>query len=1300
MNEASEFKQILDEQLASGEITPERYDEILKRLSASSSGSAASSASSETGANADDVPLGVTLDQDGRSRDLPPLPAGALLADRFELSEELGRGGYGAVYLAKDLKRRSKYVAVKITLPKEGESDHLQNDLTHELERHELIHDMSHVVRSHDVHQADLDGLPLVLLSMEYADGGNLRSWLDTNHEPEDRHRDGLALFKQCCRGVQAIHDAGMIHMDLKPENVLLMDGKAKIADFGLGRLVGMRFGENPEYLLRQGIGTPRYMSPEQFHTTRQKDIDHRSDIYSLGLLLYEVVDGGLPFDGSAKELREKHLHMEPKPPAGEAKRWWRIIARCLQKDPSKRYENIASLLTDIERVEQGLSVSADVSCPECGHINLNSQHTLCERCRGDVSAHFRACPRCAREVRRDIELCPGCGERVMAYYTLHERWKLVDNLKDEDPVRAIELLEIILREGAGEFQDRSITLIRELRDKQATISKLIVQADRMLANGEPQKSIDTWNRVLDVVPRHRIATERINELEDAIRKVKSIIETAQGELKLAYYSEAESRLVEALEIIPSDKGAVDILQECRRRADRYRKAMNDARHAQQHRELETAKSHAKRALGVAPDASEVKNLLQSIEQEREKAQSLFAGAEEHIRRARFESAAESIEECERIQQDIAGAPQLKGSLTRKRNNYTVAMEEAAQAVERHDLDDALRRIASALRSCPDSEDAAKLHSVVEERQQRALELFRRATDEFEAACLDAALEHVHDIDSLWRLTPGFPELKTRLLKTRDAYDKAVSRARQLRKQLKLSEAQQCVNEALRIRPDSEDAAFLRASIEKELKRAASLFEQAENQMLSAEFDAAAQSIDELESVQRDMNNVPQLKGTLTRKRRIYSTAMDGVEDALRRHDLDGANDCVESALKVCPNSDAASHRREEIRNIPKRTSQMLQDATEAVRKADFDHAESMINGISSLWHAAPGFLEFEHQYKELYRDYIQNLYDAKEAKHRCRMALALSYIQKALSICPQSTEAEKIQVAIESAHDKAIKLIRMAKDLIRKGDFDDALVQLRNAEKVWVDAPSLNETRRHLVKIRTRYEEHLSVAFQAEQERDLHSAREHFQRAAKVCELAETPAIGIKRIVDAKAEARKYVDMASKQRVAAQFDDARQYLKQANSIWPTYRRIEREAVDLNRIKKEFKTSIGRAEALLSQQQYVSAIAQCDIALTHCPASTIAKNLRDKIKIKHKQFEEQAYNIAQRFVRLIIMTGVITVATVAVIAALGGRYRFTIVMLSILVVATVSMWSFRVELKPHAKRVVHLCKQVLADRPR
>jgi serine/threonine-protein kinase len=249
---------------------------------------------------------------------------GTVIADRYRIIGLLGRGGMGEVYRADDLKLGHP-VALKF-LPKELSSNASRLDGFYAEVR--LSRQVSHpnVCRVYDV--AELDGQHY--LTMEYVDGEDLASLLKRiGRLPSDK---ALEISRQLCAGVAAAHDKGVLHRDLKPSNVMLDGrGRARITDFGLAVAAEEAAGGEIS-------GTPVYMAPEQL---AGKGASARSDIYSLGLVLYEIYTGRKAFDAlTLEELRQKK-ESSPRPPSDINREMnpvvERIILRCLESDPRLR---------------------------------------------------------------------------------------------------------------------------------------------------------------------------------------------------------------------------------------------------------------------------------------------------------------------------------------------------------------------------------------------------------------------------------------------------------------------------------------------------------------------------------------------------------------------------------------------------------------------------------------------------------------------------------------------------------------------------------------------------------------------------------------------------------------------------------------------------------------------------------------------------------------------------------------------------------------------------------------------------
>ncbi|MBS1813171.1 MAG: serine/threonine protein kinase [Acidobacteria bacterium] len=255
---------------------------------------------------------------------------GTTLNKRYRILGLLGKGGMGEVYRADDLKL-SQPVALKFLTEKLSQDNAMLARFHSEVA---MAHRVTHpnVCRVHDLGEVTTSCGPLHFLSMEYVDGEDLSSLLRRiGRLPSDK---AVEIANQLCAGLAAAHEAGVLHRDLKPANVMI-DGKGRvrITDFGLAGFAEQISGSEVM------AGTPAYMSPEQF---AGKEVTTKSDIYALGLVLYEVFTGKRVFEaGSLEELRQLHTSSAPPTPSSWVKDLdplvERVILRCLEKDPAKR---------------------------------------------------------------------------------------------------------------------------------------------------------------------------------------------------------------------------------------------------------------------------------------------------------------------------------------------------------------------------------------------------------------------------------------------------------------------------------------------------------------------------------------------------------------------------------------------------------------------------------------------------------------------------------------------------------------------------------------------------------------------------------------------------------------------------------------------------------------------------------------------------------------------------------------------------------------------------------------------------
>lgn len=258
---------------------------------------------------------------------------------KYDIIEELGRGGMGVVYKAYD-PVIGRNVAIKVIIERALTIPDIRERFYREARSAgRLSHE--NIVIIHDVGEAD--GFPYIV--MEYLPGIDLRQAMDGQILLTLEQKLDLAI--QICHGLHFAHEHQIIHRDIKPENIRIVDStRVKIVDFGIARL-----GTDSLTVTQGSIGTPRYMSPEQI---RGEKIDHRADIFSFGVLLYELISGQNPFAGDKiTTVIYRILHEEPAPidlqdeAFGQA--LFKVLARCLEKDPNKRYQDCLSVAHDLE---------------------------------------------------------------------------------------------------------------------------------------------------------------------------------------------------------------------------------------------------------------------------------------------------------------------------------------------------------------------------------------------------------------------------------------------------------------------------------------------------------------------------------------------------------------------------------------------------------------------------------------------------------------------------------------------------------------------------------------------------------------------------------------------------------------------------------------------------------------------------------------------------------------------------------------------------------------------------------------
>jgi len=274
------------------------------------------------------------------------LTTGSTFAGRYQIIEELGKGGMGRVYKVLDIETNEK-IALKLIKPEIAADkktvERFRNELTTARKiRHKNICGMFDLGKDKGSY----------FITMEYISGQDLKSFI--RQSGQLTVGKAISIGRQICAGLSEAHKLGVVHRDLKSNNIMIdRDGNVRIMDFGIARSLETK-GITGDGVI---IGTPEYMSPEQVEA---KEVDRRSDIYSLGIILYEMLTGRVPFEADTPfAVGVKHKSEKPRAPKELNSQipddLDRVILKCLEKDKENRYQSAGEVLSELKRIEEGI---------------------------------------------------------------------------------------------------------------------------------------------------------------------------------------------------------------------------------------------------------------------------------------------------------------------------------------------------------------------------------------------------------------------------------------------------------------------------------------------------------------------------------------------------------------------------------------------------------------------------------------------------------------------------------------------------------------------------------------------------------------------------------------------------------------------------------------------------------------------------------------------------------------------------------------------------------------------------------
>jgi len=403
------------------------------------------------------------------------LTRGSIIADRYEIIEELGKGGMGKVYRVEDKKIKEE-VALKLIKPEIASDKKTIERFGNELKMARKIAHRN-VCKMYDL--SEDKGTHYI--TMEYVPGEDLKRLI--RKVGQFGASKTIFIAKQVCDGLAEAHRLGVVHRDLKPQNIMVdEEGNARIMDFGIARSLKAKGITGAGVM----VGTPEYMSPEQAEV---KDVDQRSDIYSLGVVLYEMATGRVPFEGETPlGIAMKHkseMPIDPKEVNEQTpENLSNLILRCMEKDKEKRYKSAGELRSELSKIEKSIPIEKKILVtrrPETEKmIELKGKHSIAVLPFLNLSAQ-----------KEQEYFCDGITEEIIT------------------GLANIPLLFVIARNSTGVYKGKSVKVQqvgRELGVRYVLEGSVRTAADRIRITAQ----------LIDATTGHHLWAERYDrELKD-----------------------------------------------------------------------------------------------------------------------------------------------------------------------------------------------------------------------------------------------------------------------------------------------------------------------------------------------------------------------------------------------------------------------------------------------------------------------------------------------------------------------------------------------------------------------------------------------------------------------------------------------------------------------------------------------------------------------------------------------------------------------------------------------------------------
>ena len=958
---------------------------------------------------------------------------------KYDITGELGSGAMGVVYLAED-PRLGRPVAIKTLKTASpdviGSPELLKRFYREAQAAAKLCH--PNIVTIYEIDEAN--GVPFI--AMEFLEGANLQKIISERKEMLILKK--LQIIIDLCKGLDYAHQHGVVHRDIKPGNIMVADsGQVKIVDFGIAR-VGV------SSMTRTGavLGTVRYMSPEQ---VQGQAVDARSDVFSVGVVLYELLTYHSPFPGDdVPSILFKILNEPPEPITNYLRQCppqlEQTIQLALAKDREKRYQTSGDMAFDLQRVADGMKRSTVGAYLDHGQRSLQA---------GDLTLAKESLQKIL-EIDSSHELAQSLLAEIRERIQSRQRAQTIErNLHEAKEALASEqyddahaLLEEALRLDPGHEQAQQYKqLVIQQRDRAAKLRTHLERAEKLAADLEFQRAKEELEVVLAIDPGNAAAVSMINwmarELADQERHRR-----AQQCLDSARLYITEKNFARALELL----------------------------------------DQARKLNVFTVEVDTLTRLVRSSQEKEARRQSLaihLAAIEEHLKRGEFDQGFSRVAEALREFPDDPQVLRLHrqalrhAEVDRKRHYVEEQLQTAREFFEKSEYSRALSVLETAIQSVPDDPRLTSLLETVKEAQQQsALEasrkdVLRQANEHLRAQEFAAAIETLErnlarggpslELSDLLQFAreryqeQGQQENIQRVLARaqsylrEEQYEEAVQSLTRAQQELKASEIDMLLNAARERRE-----AFLRRR-EEIAANALQLLQSGEAAKAVALFEAAPKIYFKDESFQRAYS---QCRQGLDRAN-FVRTAAEQIKKYLAEEDLSSAKSALEQALKPYPDESILlvlqnRVREEELRLRREQRIKLLEEAQIALGRMEYARVTELLHSVD--WES-PDLSELAARASSLLEETQR-----QESIQRV-LARAQSYLREeqyeeavqSLTRAQQELKASEIDMLLNAARERREAFLRRREEivanalqLLQSGEAAKAVALFEAAPKIY----------------------------------------------------------------------------------------------------------------------------------------------------------------------------------------------------------------------------------------------------------